>query len=246
MRVKINKYKDNWGPYHLAEAICFWVKAKPDEYGIPVKPKWVFQFGEWLAHGNVAPDREVGEETILFDKKRKTTWLYKFLLWISSKKKREISVRIDPWDTWSMDVTLGYIIRPMLKQLKETKHGSPWVDDEDVPQHLRSTSAPELTQKQKDTGHVDNNHHLRWEWALDQMIFAFESLEGGSNSEWEDQFTTGEYDFRFKKIDEKGTSEMIRGPDHTAKTDWNARKEYEKQIQNGFRLFGKYYSALWD
>ena len=38
-------------------------------------------------------------------------------------------VKIDYWDTWSMDHTLSYIIVPMLKQLKATKHGAPYVDD---------------------------------------------------------------------------------------------------------------------
>jgi hypothetical protein len=51
-------------------------------------------------------------------------------------------IKIDKWDTWSMDHTLSPIILPMLKQLKEVKHGAPNVEDEDVPEHLRSTSAP--------------------------------------------------------------------------------------------------------
>ncbi len=40
--------------------------------------------------------------------------------------------------------------------------------------------------------------------------------------------------------------EMVEGPNHTHKFDkegwekWNARKS------NGFRLFGKYFEALWD
>ncbi len=41
-----------------------------------------------------------------------------------------------------MDYTLSHIVVPMLKQLKETKHGAPFVDDEDVPEELKSTSAP--------------------------------------------------------------------------------------------------------
>jgi hypothetical protein len=51
------------------------------------------------------------------------------------------SIRIDPWDTWSMDHTLADIILPMLKQLRKTQHGAPCTDDEDVPEHLRSTKA---------------------------------------------------------------------------------------------------------
>ena len=35
--------------------------------------------------------------------------------------EQQVSVRIDPWDTWSMDDTLAQIILPMLKQLKNTQ-----------------------------------------------------------------------------------------------------------------------------
>jgi len=244
MKVHIGPYKNWFGPYQLAEALCFWVKPVKDEYGIRDKPDWVHRFGEWLAHGNIAPERDIGEERLLSEG-RHTTWLYKLLLWIDSKKKRKVSVHIDRWDTWSMDSTLGYIIRPMLYKIKESKQGSPYVDDADVPEHLRSTSARELTDEEKANGYIDDNHHARWVWVLDEMIFAFDSLDGGPNSEWEDQFTTGNYDYRFKKIAEDGTSQMVQGPNHTAKTDWEARNAYGKRIQNGFLLFGKYYQGLW-
>lgn len=245
MRVTIGPYKSWFGPYQLAEKIMFWVPKEKDEYGFPHTADRVHDFGEWLAHGSIRPKPAVGDESDWGDD-RPDTWIYKLLLWIDRKKKRKVKVHLDRWDTWNMETTLGYIVRPMLKQLKENKHGAPFVDDEDVPEELRSTSAPELSQEQKDTGHTDALFFKRWDWVMDEMIFAFESLEGGSNQDWEDQFTTGKYDYRFKKIDEKGTSEMIHGPNHTAETDWDARKAYGERIQNGFRLFGKYYMSLWD
>jgi hypothetical protein len=166
-------------------------------------------------------------------------------LWIDKKKKRKIQVHIDRWDTWGMGETVGYIVRPMLKQLIATKHGAPWVDDEDVPEELRSTSARELTEEEKNTGHTDDNHFKRWDWVMNEMIFAFESLDGGINQDWEDQFTTGKYDYRSKKTDDN-LYQLVQGPNHTAATDWDARKVYGERIQNGFRLFGKYYMNLWD
>ena len=241
MKVNIGPYKSWFGPYQLAEALMFWVPKERDEYGIPTTARRVHRFGEWLAHGSIAPEREVGEEIEFWEDRPKTA-LYRFLSWIHGKQDRKIEVHIDHWDTWSMDATLGYIIRPMLEQLKITKHGSPCVDDEDVPERLRSTSAP----PRENEYDVDDNHHARWDWVLDEMIFAFNSLHGGPNQDWEEQFTTGEFDFRFKKISENGTSEMIHGPNHTAQTDWEGRKEYAQRIQNGFRLFGKYYQGLWD
>lgn len=244
MRVRIGPYKSWFGPYQLAEKIMFWVPKERDKYGFAHTADRVHRFGEWLAYGKVLPEPEAGE-TVVWGDERTHTILSRFLSWIDSKKKRKIEVHIDRWDTWSMDTTLGYIVRPMLLQLKEAKHGAPWVDDEDVPEDLRSTAARELTQEERDCGSVDDNHFNRWDYVLAEMIFAFESLEGGANQDWEHMFTTGTYDFRFKKQDDD-TSLMVHGPNHTAETDWEARKEYGARIQNGFRLFGKYYQSLWN
>lgn len=237
MKVYIGPYKEWFGPYQLAEALCFWVKETPDEYGILDKPEWVHKFGEWLAYGNIEPKAEVGE-IHSFTKERSPTWLYRFLMWVDTLKKRKIKVRIDKYDTWSMDQTLAYIVLPMLKQLKETKHGSPHVDDEDVPENLRSTNAP----PKENDWEIDDNHHARWDWVLDEMIFAFENKLDNS---WEDQFRSGEIEFVFKKL-EDGNSQMLRGPNDTSKTDWDGIKKYQSRISNGFRLFGKYYEGLWD
>ena len=236
MKVYIGPYKSWFGPYQLAELLCFWAKKEKDEYGFPKKPDWVHNFGEWLAHGSVEPEPKVGD--IYKWRDRPHTWLYKFLSWIESKRKRTIYVKIDRWDTWSMDNTLAYIVAPMLKQLRNSTHGSPNVDDEDVPEELRSTSAP----PKENEYDIDANHHKRWEWALDEMIFAFESKLDDS---WEAQFETGVNDLQWKKL-ENGMSEMIRGPNDTKVYDYEGRQKYEDQIKNGFRLFGKYYQNLWD
>lgn len=245
MRIKIGPYRNYFGPYQLAEKIMFWIPKEKDEHGFPHTAKRVHNFGEWLAHGSIKPDLKVGETDVFGDDDRPETWIYKLLKWIDKKKKRKIHVHIDRWDTWNMETTLGYIIRPMLKQLNENKHGAPWVDDEDVPEHLRSTAARELTQDEKDTGHTDDNHFKRWDWVMNEMIFAFESLDGGENQDWEDQFTTGEYDYCTKKTSDD-IYQLVQGPKHTAVTDWDARKAYAERVQNGFRLFGKYYQHLWD
>lgn len=49
-------------------------------------------------------------------------WLYD---WFGYAPKQKTKIRIDRFDTWSMDSTLAPIILPMLVQLKETKHGHP-------------------------------------------------------------------------------------------------------------------------
>lgn len=85
---------------------------------------------------------------------------------------RNINVVIDEYDTWNMDETLSYIVLPMLKQLKETKHGAPNVDWEDVPRELRP-SAEELRAYNKN-GETDEHFFNRWDYVLDEMIYAFD------------------------------------------------------------------------
>lgn len=239
MKVFIGPYKNWFGPFQLAELLCFWVKDVTDECGMKSKPHWVHQFGEWLAYGSVEPEQEVGEVSD-WNRERSETRLYKFLNWIESKRSRTIKVHIDKYDTWSMDDTLSHIILPMLKQLKDTKHGAPYVDDKDVPKELRSASAPPK-ENEYDT---DANHFKRWDYALDEMIFAFEA-KVGNMKDWEDQFHTGEYDFKWKKL-ESGDFEMVRGEKDTSRWDVKEHKKFQKRISNGFRLFGKYFEALWD
>lgn len=241
MKVHIGPYKNWFGPYQLAEAILFWIPKEKDEYGFPHTAKRVHNFGEWLAHGSVEPEPEVGEIS-KWGEDRPITWIYKLLRWIDSKKKRKIYVHIDRYDTWSMDDTLAHIILPMLKQLKESKHGAPYVDDEDVPEHLRSSAAREQTAEEKSIHAPDEHHFDRWDYVLDEMIFAFENKVDG---DWEFKFTTGEYDYQSVK-QENGHYLMVQGPNHTAETDWEARKAYAARMRNGFKLFGKYYEGLWD
>lgn len=257
MKINIGPYKNWFGPYQLAEKICFWAKPVKDEYGFDREPDWVHNFGEFLAHGFAArksPNRDVFN----CDEDLPETWLYRLLKWIDSKKKRRVRIHIDKYDTWNMDRTLALIILPMLKQLKATKHGSPQVDLEDVPYELRVTynGTDNYDQLAFDLG--DNKTvsdeawdltHKRWAWVLDEMIWAFEQHQ--PDVDWEQQYTTGVIDFRSEPcdFDENGKPKMYRlvhGPKHTEKTDWEGRAAHQARIDNGFRLFGKYYQGLWD
>lgn len=99
-----------------------------------------------------------------------------FLEWVYNKTinkiigqgaEQRVKVRIDDYDVWSMDDTLALIIAPMLKLLKEKKHGSAYVDDADVPEELR------LKPDVKTPDH-DNLVEKRWDYVLGEMTWAFE------------------------------------------------------------------------
>lgn len=156
-----------------------------------------------------------------------------------SDEEQHVDVRIDPWDTWSMDETLAHIILPMLKQLRDTKHGSPNVDSSDVPSNLRCNDVS--SKAYWTNGETDENYHKRWDWVLDEMIWSFEQKMW----DWEEQFCSGEIDF-IQVPTEDGGYRLERGPNDTYKIDYESRKVYQERISNGFRLFGKYYESLWD
>lgn len=85
-----------------------------------------------------------------------------------------VEVHIDKWDTWSMDHTLAPIILPMLIQLKQTTHGAPNVDLEDVPEGLRPTNTEEWQKLYNEGGETDDKFFERWDWVMDEMIYAFD------------------------------------------------------------------------
>ena len=224
MKVYIGPYKNWVGPYQIAEALCFWAKPEKDEYNFKRKPDWVHDFGTWLSHGTT-------DEKITDSKNPPKTWLLKLCQWVESKRSRNSYIKIDKYDTWSMDHTLAMIVLPMLKQLQATKHGGPHVDDEDVPEELKSTSAP-AKENEYDT---DENHFKRWDWALNEMIWAFEqNLDTNS----EDKF----FDHEEWDPTEKDFNTSL----HKIKIDQVGLKAHQDRKANGFRLFGKYYQGLWD
>ena len=228
MRVFIGKYKSWFGPFQLAEKLFFWLDKDDDR---------VYKFGHFLAYGTFEDDN-----TEIFKKSdNEETWLYRLLTWIDSKKKRKVKIRIDPYDTWNMDSTLSMIILPMLKQLRDTKHGAPHVDDEDVPAGLglRSTEAP----PKENEWDTDENFFKRWDWILDEIIWTFEQLQPDYN--WEEQYRSGEIDYVSTKL-ENGMFRLDHGPNHTYQIDEEGYRAHQERIANGLRLFGKFYLSLWD
>ena len=215
MKIYKSNYRNHWvSPYVILEKVFFWREIDYDE---PLIEK----LSDFLNPFCIA-------------------W-QKFLDFVHPQINY---VKIDRWDTWSMDNTLADIILPMLKQLKESKHGSAHVDDEDVPEELRSTSAPA---KENDYD-IDDNHHKRWDYVIDEMIFAFEHKADDS---WEQAYYSGEHDIIHVPCEwyEDGKPKLYtleRGPNHTHTVDFEGIQKVTKRMQNGFCLFGKYYQGLWD
>jgi hypothetical protein len=237
MKVYISKYRDHWiSPYTMLDYAFWWtdwsrcsrdnsIRSLEDEKKCVEHPAWVERWSDRLLPVSRA------------------------IAWVLDCVHPPINyIKIDHYDTWSMDHTLSPIILPMLKQLKAAKHGSPFVDDEDVPDELKSTAAP----PKENEWDTDENHFRRWDWVMSEMIFAFECKVDDS---WEDAFRSGEHDITWIPVDAAGNEvvkgehkyyQMGKGPKDTYQCDYDAMKVVEARIQNGFRLFGKYYQALWD
>jgi len=227
MKIYLSNYRDHWiSPYTILEKVFFWREIDYDE---PIIEK----LSDILEPISIA--------------------IQKFLDFVHP---RISYVKIDHYDTWNMDSTLAHIILPMLKQLKATKHGSPMVDLEDVPEHMRTTTTEDWDSQltfdfYKEDPNVGEPHfgeyaniHDRWNYVLNEMIFAFEHLIDDS---WENEYSSGVIDTKFVPCpDNPKLSTMENGPNHTYVCDYDGLKKVYDRMDNGFRLFGKYYRGLWD
>lgn len=147
---------------------------------------------------------------------------------------RKIQVKVHDYDVWGLDSTLAVIILPLLKRLRESKRGAPYVDDEDVPAELRSTAAPPVEDYRPDA-----NHFKRWEYALNEMIWSFEQIvDEVGHSQFHSDIDPA------KPSNEPGISfaeAMRRG-----QFDKERYKAWQNRKTRGLTLFGKYFEALWD
>ena len=134
-----------------------------------------------------------------------------------------------------MDHTLADIILPMLRQLRKTNHGAPMTDDEDVPEHLRSTAA----KPKKNDWDIDEFHFKRWDWIMKEMIWAF----GEHTKNLDPNFWIKKPKYKYVPVEGKDWKEMVTTD---SVYDEAKAKAYYARKQNGFRLFGKYYQNLWD
>ena len=130
--------------------------------------------------------------------------------WITAKTKRERTVRIKihEWDTWDVAHTLAHIVVPLLIQFRD----GPFGPSNDCPQTWKHDAPDEFRDGGSDGGanaEGEFDFHLeRWEWIVDEMIWALTRVRDGDMDPYDD---------------------VAR-----------ARKD------RGLRLFGKYFTAIWE
>jgi hypothetical protein len=208
MKVYLSPYRNHWiSPYTILQRVCFWRVVPRDDDDESISDDPVLE--KWA------------DRLTPFCEK-----LRSFLDWIHPPVTY---VKIDYHDTWSMDHTLAHIIVPMLKQLQATKQGSAQVDAKDVPKRLKPTEPAG-----PNNGYTDNTIHERWQWVLDEMIWAFEQkLKDDAESQFYDHSGVN-------------NSASLNTQIGQIKVDRAGLDAYNKRMANGFRLFGKYYQGLWD
>ena len=216
MKVYINGYPDHWiSPYTIIDYTFFWTdwskchrdKGIVEDVDFVDRPEWAEKWSDRLDPicQVIKRIREVIKPTIRY-------------------------VKIDRYDTWSMDHTLSYIIHPMLVQLNKEKHGAPFTDDADVPDELKSTSAP----PKENEWDTDDNHFKRWDWVMNEMVWAFEQeLKDDDEARF------------FDHSESRGVEDWEERMDKL-KVDREGLEAHQKRKANGYRLFGRYYQNLWD
>lgn len=224
MKIYKSNYRNHWiSPYTMIDYAFFWTDwSKCSRYKGIVNDADYIDHPAWVEHyvGIIRPV---------------STAICAVLDFIHP---RVSYVKIDRWDTWNMDHTLSDIVLPMLRQLQATKQGAPVTDDSDVPEELRST----LAEPKENEWDTDSNHFERWEWIIDEMIWSFEQK---TKDDAEGQF----FDHSVAKNVDVSVKEWFADVNNRlnkTKFDEEGHKVWSDRKANGFRLFGKYFEALWD
>jgi len=201
MKVYIGNYKSWYGCYHFAETLCFWVPKVKDEFGRKEYPEWVHDFGDWISKSEILCN--------FFEK------LYNFRI---RKGYQRTYIKIDKYDSWNAYCTIGKLIIPILKELKETTQS--WPSCEEVPTFED------------------------WEKILEKMIWSFEELVEDS---WEFKYTLVEPEIDWEKHeDDEGKIYKPLRWKVEGEYDYEGMENHAKKIQEGLDLFAKFFRNLWD
>jgi len=142
---------------------------------------------------------------------------------------QKIRVYVEDHDIYSADYTIACMALPILEKLRDEKHGYPMIEPDDIegmPEELKPTK--EELQEYSENYTPDSLAEARWNWVLNEVIFAMECITDDS---WEDEF------FAWEDPNNMMSLKMIDKEGYDAK---------QERINRGFRLFGQFYRALWD
>lgn len=127
---------------------------------------------------------------------------------------RHIDIEIDEYDTWNADHTLALIIHPVLVKFRKNVYSFPSnIEDSDIPNTVFNESDTKDTISLK-----------KWEWILDEMIWAFS------------QILEEDYESQYFSFDQN--NKII--------VDHDGLEAHNKRIQRGLMFFSKYYLHLWN
>ena len=164
---------------------------------------------------------------------------------------RKIDIKIESFDTYSMDNTLALIILPMLLQLKATKQGVPQEFAEVGGEDYHAQDCFEFYKE--DQREMFDKRVKDWDIVLDKMIWSFQQI---ALKDYSQQYHHGKTDYDWIKTDEKilnpltnkmeTTYQMVNKDPDAHWYDSKGHMLHEERIQEGLELFGKYYRNLWD
>jgi hypothetical protein len=163
--------------------------------------------------------------------------------------ERKIDVKVERWDTYSMDHTAALIILPLLLQLKQSKMGVP---NEFVDRFGGDSDNNYCFDFLKDDeNYVFDQGCKKWDEILEKIIWSFQQLVDDS---YDSKYYHGEMRIGWKPIEipnpTTGTLtkayEMVDENPNEHWYDHVGHMLHEDRIQEGLELFGKYFRALWD
>jgi hypothetical protein len=173
--------------------------------------------------------------------KKSPDWFTTVCQWVHNKRKRKVKVHIDGYDVWSMDTTLAAIVLPMLKILKEKKHGIPISP---VMSQTSNSAQSSFAFYAENDDLAFKAGELEWDIIIDKMIWSFEQLLDDS---WEEKYTiqAAELDMMDYPEDEGKLTSPVRWK-IVGEYDWKGMKVHQARIQEGLLLFGTRFQSLWD
>lgn len=135
--------------------------------------------------------------------------------WIHARRHRKISIQIDGWDTWNADHTMALVISAVMNEYAKQEQVSFGHDLWDVPEFLHPADGKQF----KKNHDVDEQYWDRCNWIVNEITWTFNELTGDDPwwPRWE-------------------TKEQFEDDSYIERVD---------RMQNGLRLFGKYYAGFW-